>query len=193
MFMRDIGFCFFFRWGTLVFAWGNSKFIKSIRSGSSIFWKRLYRSDINTAFLVLAEFSSKTIWAWRLHFWEFKNYIFSFLKGYKVIRASLVAQLVKNPPVMWETWVWSLGWEAPLEEGLATHSSSFAWRSTMDRWAWRAPVHGVSRGRAWLSNQADTRVCLQFSVHACGCAKLTTIQFQNSFILQNWSWPFRCC
>ena len=36
---------------------------------------------------------------------QFKNYIFSFLKGYKVIRASLVAQLVKNPPVMWETWV----------------------------------------------------------------------------------------
>ena len=126
MFMRDIGFCFFFRWGTLVFAWGNSKFIKSIRSGSSIFWKRLYRSDINTAFLVLAEFSSKTIWAWRLHFWEFKNYIFSFLKGYKVIRASLVAQLVKNPPVMWETWVWSLVWEDPLEKGTATHTSILA-------------------------------------------------------------------
>ena len=35
--------------------------------------------------------------------------------------ASLVAQLVKNPPTMWETWVWSLGWEDPLEEGMATH------------------------------------------------------------------------
>ena len=37
--------------------------------------------------------------------------------------ASLVAQLVKNPPAMWETWVWSLGWEDPLEKGMATHSS----------------------------------------------------------------------
>ena len=34
--------------------------------------------------------------------------------------ASLVAQLVKNPPAMWETWVRSLGWENPLEKGTAT-------------------------------------------------------------------------
>ena len=40
--------------------------------------------------------------------------------------ASLVAQLVKNPPAMWETWVQSLGWEDPLEEGKATHSSILA-------------------------------------------------------------------
>ena len=40
---------------------------------------------------------------------------------------SLVAQTVKNPPAMWEIWVWSfLGWEDPLEEGMATHSSIFA-------------------------------------------------------------------
>ena len=43
-------------------------------------------------------------------------------------RASLVAQLVKNPPTMWETWVQSLGWEDPLEKGKATHSSILAWR-----------------------------------------------------------------
>ena len=43
-------------------------------------------------------------------------------------RASLVAQLVKNPPAMQETWVLSLGWEDPLEEGKATHSSILAWR-----------------------------------------------------------------
>ena len=42
--------------------------------------------------------------------------------------ASLVAQLVKNPPTMWETWVQSLGWEDPLEKGKATHSSILAWR-----------------------------------------------------------------
>ena len=40
--------------------------------------------------------------------------------------ASLVAQLVKNPPAMWETWVRSLGWEDPMEKGKATHSSILA-------------------------------------------------------------------
>ena len=40
--------------------------------------------------------------------------------------ASLVAQMVKNPPEMQETWVRSLGWEEPLEEGIATHSSILA-------------------------------------------------------------------
>ena len=42
--------------------------------------------------------------------------------------ASLVAQLVKNPPVMQETWVGSLGWEDSLEKGKATHSSILTWR-----------------------------------------------------------------
>ena len=42
--------------------------------------------------------------------------------------ASLVAQLVKNPPAMWETWVQSLGWEDPLEKGKAIYSSILAWR-----------------------------------------------------------------
>ena len=43
-------------------------------------------------------------------------------------QASLVAQLVKNPPAMQETWVRSLGWNDPLEKGKATHSSILAWR-----------------------------------------------------------------
>ena len=48
--------------------------------------------------------------------------------GFFTTRASLVAQLVKNMPVMWETWVQSLGWEDPLEKGKATHSSILTWR-----------------------------------------------------------------
>ena len=46
--------------------------------------------------------------------------------------ASLVAQMVKNPPAMQETWVRSLGWEEPLEEGMAAHSSILTWRLPMD-------------------------------------------------------------
>ena len=42
--------------------------------------------------------------------------------------ASLVAQSVKNPPAVWETWIRSLCWEDPLEKGKATHSSILAWR-----------------------------------------------------------------
>ena len=44
------------------------------------------------------------------------------------LRPSLVAQMVKNPPEMQETWVQSLGWEDPLEEGLEIHSNILAWR-----------------------------------------------------------------
>ena len=46
----------------------------------------------------------------------------------KKVGVSLVAQLVKNLPAMWESWVRSLGWEDPLEKGTATHSSILAWR-----------------------------------------------------------------
>ena len=51
------------------------------------------------------------------------------------IWVSLVAQLVKNPCAMQETWVQSLGWEDPLEEGMETHYSILAWRIPMDRGA----------------------------------------------------------
>ena len=62
--------------------------------------------------------------------------------------ASLVAQMVKNPPTLWETWVRSLGWKDPLEEGMESHSSILAWRIPMDRGAWWATVHGVKKGCA---------------------------------------------
>ena len=66
--------------------------------------------------------------------------------------ASLVAEMVKNPPAMRETWVRSLGWEDPLEEGMATHSSIIAWRIPMVREARRATVQGVAKSRTRLSN-----------------------------------------
>ena len=59
-------------------------------------------------------------------------------------RASLVAQMVKDLPEIWEIRVQSLCWEDPLEEGMATHSSILAWRICIDREAWRVTVHGVT-------------------------------------------------
>ena len=50
-------------------------------------------------------------------------------------RASLVAQLVKNSPAMWETWVQFLGWEDPLEKGMTTHSSILVF--------WPGGFHGL--------------------------------------------------
>ena len=61
--------------------------------------------------------------------------------------AFLVTQVVKNLSAMQETWVLSLGWEDPLEEGMVTHSSILAWRIPMDRGAWRATVHGVAKSQ----------------------------------------------
>ena len=66
--------------------------------------------------------------------------------------ASLVAQMVKIPPAMRETWARSLGWEDPPEEGMATHSSVVAWSIPMDRGACWATVHGVANSQILLSN-----------------------------------------
>ena len=60
-------------------------------------------------------------------------------------RASQVAQTVKNQPAMQETWAQSLGWEDPLEEGMATHSSILAWRIPVDRGASRLQSIGSQR------------------------------------------------
>ena len=65
---------------------------------------------------------------------------------------SLVAQSVKDLPAVQETQVQSLGWEDPLEKEMATHSSIFAWKNLMDRGAWWASVHGVTKSQARLSD-----------------------------------------
>ena len=58
----------------------------------------------------------------------------------------------KESTAMWETWVRSLGWEDPLEEGMLTHTSILAWRIPMDRGARQATVHGVAESWTRLSN-----------------------------------------
>ena len=88
--------------------------------------------------------------------------------------ASLVAQLVKNPPAMSETWVWSLGWEDPLEKGNATHSRVLAWRIP-----WTV-VHGITKRQTGLSDfhfqpkpQTETRrtegICASERWHKAKC------------------------
>ena len=64
-------------------------------------------------------------------------------------RASWVAQMVKNLPAMWETWVWSWGQEDPLEKGNPLRYSCL--ENSMGRGAWQAIVHGIQKSRTRLS------------------------------------------
>ena len=57
--------------------------------------------------------------------------------------------MVKNLPEMQETWVWSLGWEDPLEKEMANYSCL---ENSMDKGAWRATVHGVTKSQTRLSD-----------------------------------------
>ena len=75
-----------------------------------------------------------------------------------IITNYLVAQMVKNLPAMQETWDWSLGWEDPLEKGMAMHFSILAWRVSVDRGAWWATVHGGMKSQTWLSDRAQSTV-----------------------------------
>ena len=73
-------------------------------------------------------------------------YILSFpFRDFFHILLSICLQMVKNLPTMQETWIQSLGWEDPLEEGMATRSSVLAWIVPMVRGAWRAAVCGVAK------------------------------------------------
>ena len=72
------------------------------------------------------------------------------LKNHDVVEertSSLVTQTVKNLPAMKEIWVQSLGWEDPLDEGMAIHSSILAWKIPRDKGTWRARVHGVAKSQ----------------------------------------------
>ena len=60
--------------------------------------------------------------------------------------------MLKNPLAMQETQVQSLGWEDPLKKGMASHFSVLSWRIRMDRGAWLATVHGVTKSWTRLND-----------------------------------------
>jgi len=121
-------------------------------------------------------------------------------------------QMVKNLSSMRETWVWSLGWEDPLEDGMTTHSSILVWRIPMDRGAWQAtgcavfPVSrhlesgGQSIGASASASVLQTNIQGWFplaltgltSLHSKGLSKVfssTTVQRHQFFGTQ----PFLLC
>ena len=68
-------------------------------------------------------------------------------------RASLVAQTVKNLPVMQEIWVQSLGWEDPLEKEIVTHSCILAWKISWTEEPGGTTFHGVARVKHNLASK----------------------------------------
>ena len=67
-------------------------------------------------------------------------------------RAFLVAQMIKNPPAMQEIWIWSQGWEDPLDKEMATHSSILAWRIPWTEEPGGLQSMGLQRvGHAWVT------------------------------------------
>ena len=83
--------------------------------------------------------------------------------------------MVKNLPAMRETWVLSLGWEDPLEEGMVTHLSIHAWRICMDREAWQLQSTGLQKlGGDW-ANKHNTAQKNIYSIE-----RNPTNQFKNS-------------
>ena len=86
-----------------------------------------------------------------------------------------MAETVKNSLAVWETWVRSLGWEDPLEEGIATHSGILVWRIPVDRGPWWAMVHEVAESE--MTKRLSTRTCTLGN-------KLSRI-LNHPFVIQN--------
>ena len=80
----------------------------------------------------------------------FKTIIWGLVNSLEI--CFLIAQKVKNPPANQDTWVRSLGWEDLLEEGMANHSSSLAWRIPIDRGTWWTTVQGVTKSQTRLND-----------------------------------------
>ena len=94
----------------------------------------------------------------------------------------LVAQTVKSLPAMRKTWVRVLDWEDPLEEGMATHSNILAWSIPMDRGAWWATLHGVTKRQDWVTKHTG------FFLHSAALhfSNLLTSNIGSA----SWSWVY---
>ena len=86
-----------------------------------------------------------------VHWWTLRFHVLSIVNN-AAIGVSLVPQMVKNLPAVWETWVWSLGWEDPLEESMKSHSST---------------VHGIEKSWTQLSDYTQYRTARMNSRGTC--------------------------
>ena len=109
--------------------------------------------------------------------------------------ASIVAQLVKNPPAMREIWVRSLSWEDPLEESMTTHSSILVWRILMDRGAWCTTVFTVTKSQYrsnWVAEQVSEKDLLTHLKFPAGSdGKESTCNAGDPDLIPGYYWIFQ--
>ena len=115
---------------------------------------------------------------------------------------SLVAQPVKNLPAVWETWVWSLGWEDLLEEGMTTHSSILTWRIPTDRGASRATDYEAAKSQTWLNHSAQGtatlsralawRIPTDYTVYGVTERQTRLRDFHFTICTFNWKIVYKC-
>ena len=103
--------------------------------------------------------------------------------NYQKNLASLEAQIVKNQPALQETWVRSMIWEDPLEEGMTTQSRILAWRTSIERGAWWATYS------PWRCKELDTAERLsthvQITAFILFCSRYPMVVFVSIFIFLN--------
>ena len=98
---------------------------------------------------------------------------------------TMVAQTVKNLPAMKETWVWSLGWEDPLEKGMTIHSSIIAWRILWTEDPSGLQFMGLQRVRLdWVTKAitfppTETQITLKYADSKFDRYNLIEIRIQN--------------
>ena len=106
--------------------------------------------------------------------------------------ASLVAQMVKNLLAMWETWVWSLGWEDPLEEEMATHSSVLAWRISSTEEPGGQQSMGSQRVRHDWATKHSTQHNIIFKGAPSSLLWISESDNCNAFSIWKILFPYRC-
>ena len=112
--------------------------------------------------------------------------------------ASLVTQLVKNPPAMWEIWVQSLDWEDPLEKGKATHSSILAWRIPCLYSPWGCKESDMTEQLSLTDLSLLTVFDLTYGLGGCNfnhpCSLLITIMWNifSIHLLSAYMYPENC-
>ena len=114
---------------------------------------------------------------------------------YRVYSASLVAQRVKRLPAMWETWVWSLGWEDPLEKEMANHSSMHAWRIPWTEEPGRLlSMRSQRLGHDW-SDLAAAAAALRIKggMQCCHPVAISCNSRRNTSEQGNWKLPSLTC
>ena len=121
------------------------------------------RSPLRSAISTVALFGKALLWHWRCHSWLLRKYLSflsllplppppqAFLWSPYIQTGLAVAQRVKRPPAMRETWVRIPGREDPLEKEIATHSSTLAWKIPRTEEPVRLQSMGL-QSRTWLSN-----------------------------------------